>query len=259
MARTLRILLRRSKDEGQENSLDTQLAVCLGFAEEKSYGALKRKTYIDDGVAGDDFEARAQLHLLMAEVQSGDIVVCLDQSRLGRKMRDCFDVVDELLNEKGAKLYYAATRHEVTAKNAIEQFMVYAQSFGAQQEKESNQQRTRAALREKVRRGETAGGSRYGYTNGHSPNPNTRGRATMNTKAEINANEAAVVRRIFRMYLDQQGLTRIAKALNAECIPSPSAGTKRGSGSWSPGAIREMLRRERYRGIYVHGKTNRKR
>jgi hypothetical protein len=34
--------------------------------------------------------------------------------------------------------------------------------------------------------------------------------------------------------------------------PSPSAG-RRGTGSWSPIAIREILLRERYRGVYVHG------
>ncbi len=74
----LRILLRRSKHEGQQASLDTQRAVCIRFAEANGFGVLKRKEYADDGVAGDDFEARYQLHALLSDVQRGDIVVCLD-------------------------------------------------------------------------------------------------------------------------------------------------------------------------------------
>ena len=62
----------------------------------------------------------------------------------------------------------------------------------------------------------------------------------------VNEEQAALVRRIFELYASKMGLTRIAKALNAEGIVSP-----RGSAGWAPSAIREMLYRPLYRGEIV--------
>jgi hypothetical protein len=49
---------------------------------------------------------------------------------------------------------------------------------------------------------------------------------------------------------------RIVADLNRRGVPSPSAG-RRGTGSWAPTAVREILRRERYNGWYVHGVKDR--
>jgi hypothetical protein len=76
------------------------------------------------------------------------------------------------------------------------------------------------------------------------------------TIAVVDEGEANVVRRIFGWYLEGFGLKKIAGKLNAEGVPSPSAG-KRGTNSWSPGCVREILRRDRYRGVYRHGVIHR--
>ena len=47
------------------------------------------------------------------------------------------------------------------------------------------------------------------------------------------------MRRIFTLYAEGDGLTRIAKRLNVDGVPSPRAGT----GSWAPTAVREIIRR----------------
>ena len=54
--------------------------------------------------------------------------------------------------------------------------------------------------------------------------------------------EAEVVRRIFRMYLDGMGSERIMRVLNAEGIPAPEGGP------WNAGTIMMMLRNEKYAG-----------
>lgn len=51
-----------------------------------------------------------------------------------------------------------------------------------------------------------------------------------------------------------RGLKQIAIRLNDEGVPGPKA-KRRGSGSWSPGQVRDIVRRERYRGVYVHGRV----
>src|SRR5277367_4591201 len=91
-APTLRVYLRRSKaDDGhQQFSLDVQregsrmfvvddlvrLGVVMSWTD--------RVEYIDDDRAGDDFEGRAALARMRSESVAGDIVLCRDQSRLGR-------------------------------------------------------------------------------------------------------------------------------------------------------------------------------
>jgi hypothetical protein len=87
-APTLRILLRRSEKEGQDFSIDTQREGALRFAQ----GLRHReppilwegtKDCIDDGIAGDDFDGRAALHQLLADVAPRDLIVCRDHFRLG--------------------------------------------------------------------------------------------------------------------------------------------------------------------------------
>jgi hypothetical protein len=60
--------------------------------------------------------------------------------------------------------------------------------------------------------------------------------------------EAAIVRRIYEMYLAGAGYTRLAKGLNAEGVPGPW------SRSWDGSAIREILRNDVYRGARVYGR-----
>jgi site-specific DNA recombinase len=67
--------------------------------------------------------------------------------------------------------------------------------------------------------------------------------------------QAAIVRRIFRMYADGNSLQRIAKTLNAEGVVSPQPQKGRISRSWCPSSIRSILRNERYLGRVVWGKT----
>ena len=57
--------------------------------------------------------------------------------------------------------------------------------------------------------------------------------------------EAEVVRRIFRMYLDGMGSVRIMKTLIAEGIPAPEGGL------WNASVIMMMLRNEKYAGDIV--------
>lgn len=260
----LRILTRRSKDDAQaqENSLGVQRAVCERFAErlrtEQGIFWTSRKLYEDDGVAGDDFAGRTELNRLLAEVKKGDIVVCRDHTRLGRAMLNTAVIVQQLTTERGARLFYADSGQEVTTENSLKLLMVVLQGYSSHAEKEANQTRTRDALREKVRRGEIAGGRCFGYRNVQRPVSNGR-KAVMNTVAEIDEEQAEVVRLIYRLYVAEEwGLKKIAHHLNDKRILSPHAG-RRGTGSWAPSSVRCVLTNERYRGVYIHGRVERKR
>jgi len=95
-------------------------------------------------------------------------------------------------------------------------------------------ERVRAAMRRKAVRGEVLGRPPYGYKVG------------IRRRLELVAEEAVVVRYIFRLYLqDGLGIRRIAGQLNDEAIP-----TRRG-GRWSMVTVRDLLRNRVYLGTYT--------
>ena len=248
---TIRTYCRRSKnDEGkQQFSLDVQAAGCgeliarMGLADEP------RQTYVDDGRAGDDFLTRSGLRQLMADAKRGDVIVCRDQSRLGRDAIEVTLVVRDLVRDRGCRLFYYATGQEVQFANAIDQATTFIQGTGHQMELEAIRSRTREALRSRVRNCQIAGGSCYGYRLERKNDAVGR----KYTVATVVDQEAAIVRRIYDEYLAGRGIKTIAHQLNHEGAPSPSAG-RRGSGSWASGAVRTILLNPRYRGVYVHGR-----
>jgi site-specific DNA recombinase len=69
--------------------------------------------------------------------------------------------------------------------------------------------------------------------------------------------QAEVVRRIFAMSADGHGVKAIAKALNADGVPSPRPQQGR-SQSWAPSSVREALFRRTYRGEIVWNRTKKR-
>src|SRR5277367_801013 len=99
----IRTYCRRSKnDEGkQQFSLDMQNTGCLELIERLGFGGVDRVDYVDDGRAGDDFLTRDALRKLLTEVERGDVIVCRDQSRLGRDALEVTLVIRDLVRDRG--------------------------------------------------------------------------------------------------------------------------------------------------------------
>jgi len=244
---TIRVYLRRSKgDAEQTHSLDVQRDGCERFADTLALDA-DRVEYLDDDRAGDDFAGRVGLQRLLKETRLGDVIVCRDQSRLGRDALEVTLAVRTLVRDHGAHLYYYSSGQRVEMRHAMDQVTTFIQGTGHQLELESIRGRVAEALRARVRDGKLAGGRCFGYRNIQHPDADGRRK---NTTAVIHPEQADVVRRIFEIYAAGRGLKFIADTLNRERTPAPSAG-KRGTGSWAPSAVRAMLLNERYTGVYV--------
>src|SRR5690349_3692838 len=118
-APAIRLYLRRSKsDEGhQQFSLDVQREGCQRFAvlelPRRGVQIARQVEYIDDDRAGDDFLGRAALAKLRKEARPGDVVLCRDQSRLGRDALEVTLVIRDLVRDSRARLFYYATGQEV--------------------------------------------------------------------------------------------------------------------------------------------------
>ncbi|MBI4509502.1 MAG: recombinase family protein [Deltaproteobacteria bacterium] len=257
---TLRIYLRRSKDDGQQAfSLDVQREGCRQFVTRDmptrwglspDWGG--RVEYVDDGIAGDDFVGLAALKRLRAEAQRGDVIVVRDLSRLGRDALEPALVIRDLARERNVRIFYYDSREEVSVKDPMDIVMTVIKGAAAEAELHAIRSRTREALRRRVESGFVAGGRTYGYDNVRQRNAD----GSEYTTAVVNPEQAEVVRRIFREFIQGKGLKKIAIGLNNDGIPPPTAG-RRGTGSWAPTCIHAMLRNERYRGVYVHGRVKR--
>src|SRR5262249_2065070 len=103
--------------------------------------------------------------------------------------------------------------------------------------------------------GFATGGRTFGYDTHKEQNPVDPEHAR--SIIVINDEEAALVRRIFRMWCDSDSLKTIAVTLNEERIPAPhdlGMGHK-GNRGWVPTTIRAMLLNERYLGKLTWNKT----
>ena len=80
--------------------------------------------------------------------------------------------------------------------------------------------------------------------------PNIYGFCKKDGVLAINEQEATVVRRIFREYLDGYGFEMISSGLNADNIP-----TRRGNGIWYNRTVQNIVLNEKYAGDVIFQKT----
>jgi DNA invertase Pin-like site-specific DNA recombinase len=217
----------------------------------------------DDGISGAEFQDREDLLRMLIAADSKprafDVVVVQEQSRLGRDEKETMPVLYRL-HRAGVAVYCFLNDQQIGLDSIPGRMMASMQAYMDEWEREIASQRARDTFIRKANAGHVTGGECYGYV---------RVRMASHVEHRINAEEAEVVRTVFRMYADGHGYDTIAKALNLDPDPryiklnkqyiggrrvsSPKAG-KRHTGTWAVTALHEMLRRERYIGQVVSGK-----
>ena len=173
--------------------------------------------------------AYAQLYELI-KTRAIDVLVYLDRSRLGRKAPLSMAVV-ELCHEAGIVTYEVENPPaslEATEHQSHDEMLLGAiKSVGAQREVQKFTERHRMGMIGRIKAGKLASKPVYGY------------RIQYNEEGErqvvVNEPAAAVVLRLFALYLDGHGTPYIAETFNAERIPAPQGGT------WQPVNVRSIL------------------
>lgn len=110
----------------------------------------------------------------------------------------------------------------------------------------------------RVLNGMSCGDYPYGYDSIATKFENAKGKpAPSHFKVIINEAEADCVKKIFQMYNLGLGYSRIAKSLNEDKIPSPGAAYAKPNQVcfWSNQSIQNILRNEKYIGIWRWKKT----
>ena len=243
------LYVRRSKEE-QAASIDVQTEEGSRYIAEQGGILASEYIFVDADHGRAEFKKRPGLIAMLnaAERHAFDVVVVRDESRLGGDANRTSLLIQDLL-DAGVRLFYHFTDEEVMIDGAVDKFMINVRNFASELEREKISQRTHEHLLTKARRGFNVGGRVYGYDNVEVKNGDQRVRV----EYKINEEQAKIVREIFHRYAGGEGLRTLAKDLNARGIEPPKAG-RRGTGSWSYSSIREMLRRDRYRGLLIWGK-----
>jgi DNA invertase Pin-like site-specific DNA recombinase len=241
----------RKSTEDQELSTKIQVQEAKNYIEVKGWTLAKDHVYIDDAVSRAEFAKREGLIRLLNNVSEFDAVVIRDETRLGGDMIRTMALLQELL-ESGVRIFYYYPDEEVNLDDSTQKMILAVKNFASELEREKISQRVHEHHTTKARQGYVVGGRVYGYDNVpvYSNERDRSGkRKRLYVKHEINEQQAEVVRLIFKLYAEGNGLINIAKTLNRKGIPASR------SSRWSPSSVRLILLNETYIGIKTWNRT----
>jgi site-specific DNA recombinase len=217
------IYTRKSSEEGLEqefNSLHAQREACAAYvASQKHEGwVLLPDHYDDGGISGGTLE-RPGLHRLMADVDEGlvDQIVVYKIDRLTRSLADFAKLVDRL---DGAHASFVSVTQSFNTATSMGRLTLNVLLSFAQFEREVTAERIRDKIAASKKKGLWMGGS---LPLGYQPD----GRSLT-----IKADEAAIVRQLFALYLEHQSLIetmRQAETAGLRSTPRRSRAGESGS------------------------------
>lgn len=248
------IYCRLSKEDedkagAESESIQNQRSMLLRYAAEHGYTV--QEIYVDEDYSGAD-RCRPAFNRMLAAAERREFSVILakTQSRFTRDM----ELVEKYLHGKFAEWgirFIAVVDHVDTADRTGKKAR---QISGLINEwyLEDLSDNVRSVLTHKRRQGDyIATFALYGYRK----DPANHSRLVPDPEA------AAVVRRIFALYLQGYGTARIARVLNEAGVPPPSVYRAQhggcacpGSGQWSRATLHQMLTNRTYTGDLVQGR-----
>jgi site-specific DNA recombinase len=225
-------------------SLPEQIAACRAMAQQEGYAVPDTHVFVDD-YTGMSLN-RPQLRHLRDLVHQHLVraVFVYDWDRLSRKLAHQI-LLDEEFEQAGVALRFPTMPN--AAKSPETRLVAHMRGSIAEYEREKLLERTKRGRRGRVRAGNPPYGRRpFGYLYVKHAAP-ARG-----AHYEVCHDEAAVVKRIFKLYT-QEGVSRdhIAALLTEEGVPTPTGQGK----PWHPSTVGVILQNEAYIGTLYDGKT----
>jgi len=211
-------------------SLDNQEARCRDYIKQRSWQLVK---VLKDVGSGKSAERPNYQELLLAiREKRVDVVVVYRLDRLSRNVVDVYSALDAFSR---SEVGFASVQEAFDTTTAMGRAMLGVAAVFAQLTREMISENTRDGLARRAQSGKWTGSSRnrpYGYRYADGA-------------LHIVPEEAEVVRRIFRLYLEHGwGATRIVQLLNREQVPTATGLV----GRWSVVVISGILRNPVYAG-----------
>ena len=224
--------------EEQLTSYQTQMKVyteMIAAKKEWTFAGM----YADEGISGTRADKRPEFKRLISDCLAGkiDYIITKSVSRFARNTVDCLDTV-RMLKGRGIGVFFEEQNID-TLKSDSELYLVIYAGF-AQSESESISKNITWSYRKNFEEGKAIFIYKklLGYKKGEDGNP------------EIVPYEAAIVERIFNMFLSGQPVNMIAQTLQSENIQIPGK-----KFSFTKPMIIGILRNEKYCGDCILQKT----
>jgi site-specific DNA recombinase len=227
------IYARYSSKNQQEQSIDIQIKACEDFAARNGYEIVDK--YCDYAKSGRNANRR-ELQRLIADSARGKFSVVLVHKidRWFRNHRESLNLLRELA-DNGVE-FCSVTEGSTGSRQA--KIVLGIQGVIAENESD--------VISERIKGGQKETASKCLHTGGTPPLGYDVDSVTQ--KYLINEHEAAIVRKIFEMYVSGVGYKKILKYLN-----SMGFRTKRGR-DFGPNSLHDILKNEKYIGRYIYGK-----
>jgi len=237
-------LSREDEGASQSESIKNQMDFLERYVNEQGWELFG--IYIDDGYSGTNFD-RPDFNRLIQDINNGvNLIITKDLSRLGRDYISTGYYLEKFFPEKRVR-YIAVIdgidTHMKTAGNDISPFRSVINDLYAR----DISNKVRNAMDTKKRAGKFIGSfPPFGYRK----DPNDK------NKLVIDEETSAIIERIFNMYLQGYGLSKIANELNREGVITPTkyketisnySGTSKVD-LWNHNTIRVILKNPTYKG-----------
>ncbi len=195
--------------------------------------------YADDGISGTNTKKRDDFNRLIEDCMAGkiDMVITKSISRFARNTLDCLNYIRQL-KEKNIAVYFE--KEAINTLDSKGEIMLTIMASLAQQESQSLSQNVRLGIQYRYQQGkvQVCANRFLGYDKDEEG------------KLVINQEEAQVVKRIYREYLEGKSYYEIGKGLTADGIK-----TAAGSERWLASTLRLILKNEKYVGDALLQKT----
>ena len=247
---------RLSRDDGTEsesNSISNQKTLLKQKA--KEYGLTNTRCYVDDGFTGTNFN-RPGFQQMLEDIDLGYVsaVMVKDLSRLGRDYVSVGHYTDVYFPEHNVR--FIAVNDMVDSADGENELAPFKNIMNEMYARDISR-KVRSSHRLRGNMGVPLSQPPYGY----KKDPDVKGRWI------IDPEPAKVVRRIFRLFLEGNGVESIAHILQEDQVMIPlaywfSKGLKRGGKRtridpcrWNMSTVWTILRKQEYCGDVINFKT----
>lgn len=195
--------------------------------------------YADEGISATNTKKRDEFNRMIDDCKLGliDLVITKSISRFARNTVDCLNYIREL-KEMNIPVFFE--KESINTMDAKGEVLITIMASLAQQESESLSKNVKLGMQYRFQQGKIMVNTTcfLGYDKDD------------NGSLIINPEQAEIVKRIFREYLEGKSILAICKGLERDGIL-----TARGNPRWHDSTVRKILENEKYMGDALLQKT----
>ena len=227
-----------TETEEQNSSYEVQVAHYTEFIKKNAEWEFAG-IFADDGISGTNTKKREEFNRMIDECMEGniDLVITKSISRFARNTLDCLKYIRQL-KDKNISVFFE--KENINTMDAKGEVLLTIMASLAQQESQSLSQNVKLGLQYRYQQGTVqVNHNRFmGYTKDEEGN------------LIIVPEEAEIIKRIYREYLEGKSLAGIGRDLEKDDIL-----TAAGKPRWRPETIKKILLNEKYIGDALLQKT----